>query len=86
MDAPELEILGGLASHDLVSKPVDLVMRGPVTFRPDGRLEIALHNEALVEIEVVVGALGLDGTLFLEIAPSAMLLNLTSSPARGGLR
>jgi methionine-rich copper-binding protein CopC len=87
MDAPDLEVLGGLASHDIESKPLDVTLRGPVVFRPDGRLQISLFNEALVEISVEVSApLGLNGQLFLEIPPSGMLLDLVSSPARGGLR
>jgi hypothetical protein len=86
MDAPDLSILGGLASHDLESKPLELKLRGPVQFRSDGRMAIQLRNEELIPLDVNVSSLGLDGTISLEIAPQAMVLDLVSTAARGGLR
>lgn len=86
MDAPDLSILGGLASHDIESKPLELKLRGPVQFRSDGRMAIRLRNEELIPLDVNVSSLGLSGTISLEIAPQAMVLDLVSKSARGGLR
>ncbi len=87
MDAPDLSILGGLASHDLHSKELRVFLRGPVDFREDGRLKISVANVEDVHIDVGISALGLNtGTMSLAIAAGAMKLDLVSRAARGGLR
>ncbi len=87
MDAPDLSILGGLASHDLKSKELAVQLRGPVEFRDDGRLRIVLSNETLIALDVEIRTLGINsGTMSMEIAPGAMVVDFVSRSARGGLR
>ncbi len=90
LDAPDLEIdlLGGLLSldHDMHSKPMKAYMRGPIEFMDDGRMRVSLASETPTQIVVTTDALGLDGTIDLEIAAGAMSMTLMSHPARGGQR
>ena len=41
-----LRIVAGTVSHDLKSKPLEVVLKGPVTFLPDGRMQVAVKNLA----------------------------------------
>ncbi len=90
LDAPDLEIdlLGGLLSldHDMHSKPMRVYMRGPIEFMDDGRMRVSLASETPTQVVVTTEALGLDGTIDLEIATGAMSMTLMSHPARGGQR
>lgn len=57
LDAPYLNPSIGPASlgHNLRSYPLDqLVLRGPITFLDDGRMQIALENVESVPIDVEV--------------------------------
>jgi Bacterial Ig-like domain len=76
VDAPNLKILGGLVSHDLKSKPLSLVLKGPVTFRADGRMDVALRNLADVPFRVNISALGLGGHIDLRIPAGEMRITL----------
>jgi hypothetical protein len=43
LDAPDLHLTGGI-THDLHSKPLAMTLEGPVTFMPDGPMEVSLTN------------------------------------------
>ena len=84
MDAPDMTIPIPLANHDLISKPLSVVMRGAMTFRPDGRIAISLHNTGEVPVSVAIDApLGIGGTVEIVIPSGEMKLQLVSRPVRG---
>jgi hypothetical protein len=82
LDTPSLLILGGLVAHDLVSKPLDIVLKGPLTFTPDGRMHVALQNTADVALSVGITALGLGGAIELRIPRNEMKLTVVGPPLR----
>ncbi|HET7502779.1 MAG TPA: Ig-like domain-containing protein [Kofleriaceae bacterium] len=86
LDAPDMSVLGGLASNDLHSKPLSVVLRGPLRFLPDGRIAIAVKNVADVALTVSIDAVILSGSVDLLIPAGEMKLQLVSPPLRGGLR
>jgi hypothetical protein len=87
MDAPDLAILGGVASHDLKSKPLTVGLRGPIRFVEDGRLSIVLANAEEVVVTVGVDVLGIGvSSMDLAIAPGGMTVDLRSAAPRGGER
>lgn len=82
MDAPDMSV--PLSSHDLHSKPLSLLLEGPVTFLPDGRIAIALTNVLEVPVEVNIDApLGLGGSVQMVLPAGEMKLQLLSRPLRG---
>jgi hypothetical protein len=83
MDAPDLSIT--LSSHDLHSKPFSLMLKGPVTFLPDGRISIAVKNVADVPITINVSVIGIAGNVNLILPAGQMKLELLSAPLRGAL-
>ncbi|MEO8845647.1 MAG: Ig-like domain-containing protein [Kofleriaceae bacterium] len=84
MDAPDLSIT--LSSHDLHSKPFSLMLKGPVTFLPDGRIAIAVKNVADVPITINVSVTLLGaGDVRLVLPAGQMKLQLLSAPLRGAL-
>ncbi|HEU4734715.1 MAG TPA: Ig-like domain-containing protein [Kofleriaceae bacterium] len=85
LDAPDMSVLGGLASDDLHSKPLSVVLRGPLRFLPDGRIAIAVKNVADVALTVTINAI-FSGSVDLLIPAGEMKLQLVSPPLRGGLR
>ncbi len=82
LDAPDLSILGGVVSHDLQGKVLDLVLKGPVTFLPDGRMKVALANTGDVPMTVNISSLGLKGHIDLRIPRGEMRLNVVGVPLR----
>jgi hypothetical protein len=85
MDAPDMAL--PIAVHDMHSKPLSVLLSGPLTFRPDGRIAIVLGNEADIPITVGIAApLGLSGTVDLVVPRGEMKLQLLSRPQRGGIR
>lgn len=78
MDAPDLTIIGGLVSHDVNSKPVTVTLAGPVTFLPDGRMQVVLHNVGKVLIPVNISTLGMDGRITLRVPDGTLSLTLNS--------
>jgi hypothetical protein len=76
IDAPDLKIADGLVTHDLHSKPLRTTLRGPVTFRADGRMDVALRNTQDLTITVNITALGLPGYVELRIPASTMPVTL----------
>jgi Bacterial Ig-like domain len=76
MDVPAL-------GHDLHSKPLSIIARGPMRFLPDGRIAISVANVADVPITVNLGGALASVKL---LAPAGELkLQLVSPPLRGGL-
>jgi hypothetical protein len=83
MDAPDMS-LPLSADHDLISKPLSVVLEGPVTFLADGRIVIALANTADVPVTVNIDApLGLGGGVNMILPAGEMKLQLVSRPLRG---
>jgi hypothetical protein len=81
LDAPDLSILGGTVSHDLKSKVLDVVLKGPVTFFPDGRMRVALANTADIPLSVNI-KFGFSGSIDLRIPQGEMHLTLVGPPLR----
>ena len=82
LDAPDLSITA--TTHDLHSKAVTLVLEGPLTFLPDGRIAISAANTADVPITIntnttIVG----NGQVDLVMPKGEMTLQLVSRPLRG---
>ncbi len=80
LDAPDLSI--PLASHDMHSKPLDILLKGPVTFLPDGRMHVALKNLADVPLTVNISAIGLSGHIDMNIPAGEMHITLVGPPLR----
>lgn len=96
MDAPDMVIrpdsdfLNSLSSvsHDLVSKPLTAIVKGPVTFQEDGRIVIEQSNVAPIDIVVnVTAVVPLSplqmGAISLHIPAHAMKLRLIGTPLKG---
>jgi hypothetical protein len=81
LDAPDLSIAGGLASHDLHSKALEIPLKGPVTFLPDGRMHVALTNLEDVPVSVNISA-GLSGGIDLNIPKGELHLTVVGPPLR----
>ncbi|MBV8756307.1 MAG: Ig-like domain-containing protein [Deltaproteobacteria bacterium] len=84
MDAPDMSIT--LSTHDLHSKPLQLILDGPVKFLEDGRIAIDLSNTAdmPVTINISNSLLG-SGAVDLLVPKGLMTLQLISPPVRGAL-
>ncbi len=84
MDAPDMSL--PLSQHDLHSKQLSVALEGPLEFRPDGRIQISLHNVAEAPITVGINApLGITGTVKLVVPVGEMKLQLLSPALRGRL-
>jgi hypothetical protein len=84
LDAPDMSI--PLSSHDLHSKPLSVVLRGPMRFLTDGRIAIAVENIADVPLEVTIDApLGVSGSVKMILPRGELKLQLVSAPSRAGL-
>jgi hypothetical protein len=79
LDAPYLNILGGLASTNLQSLPFSLNLQGPVSFLPDGRMLVELFstNEVILNIDMLILPDSDLTTLFGENNPLAELIRNT---------
>lgn len=85
MDAPDMSL--PLSSHDLHSKPVSAILRGPMSFLSDGRIVIAASNTADLPLTVRIDApLGINGTVRMLVPAGEMKLQLVSPSSRGVLR
>ena len=91
MDAPDMEIevniplLGGLISvnHNIHSLPLTALVKGPITFLEDGRIQIEQVNVADIELEINVSSIAGSGALKMLIGASAMQLNVIGNPLKG---
>nr|HEX4312339.1 Ig-like domain-containing protein [Kofleriaceae bacterium] len=82
MDAPDMSIT--LSSHDLHSKPLSVLLIGPVQFLADGRIAIAAANVADVPVTVNISApLGIKGAVDMVLPAGQMKLQLVSPALRG---
>jgi hypothetical protein len=82
MDAPDLSL--PLSSHDLHSKPLQVLLKGPLQFLPDGRLAIAVTNQEDVPVTINISApAGITGAVMLSIPKNQMKLQLVSPTLRG---
>lgn len=82
MDAPDLSLFLGLVSHDVNSKPINLVLAGPVSFLPDGRMQVVLHNRGAVLIPVNISSAVFDGRITLRVPDGTLTLSLTTPAIR----
>lgn len=79
LDTPDLVILGGLATADLVSKPIATWLKGPVTFLEDGRINVQLKNLSAIPVPVGIAVLGLGaGGMTLEIPKQGLVLSFAT--------
>ena len=84
LDAPDMSLPVG--EHDMRSKPLSVLLEGPLSFLPDGRIAITLSNADEVPITVTIDApLGLEGTVDLVVPPGEMRLKLLSRSRHGGM-
>ena len=81
MDAPDLSIT--LSTHDLHSKPISVILSGPVTFTADGRITIAAVNVADVPLAINISTPVGTGTVELILPTGEMRLQLLSPALRG---
>ncbi|MFT5592869.1 MAG: hypothetical protein ACI8SR_001235 [Oceanicoccus sp.] len=84
LDAPGLapEILGIVMQTNMHSLPLTLELEGPVSFLPDGRMEIELTNTKMVDIDVVINTPINPSKVYLKIPKEALIINLVSSPVK----
>ena len=84
MDAPDMTILSGVGTHDVHSKEVaGVLVKGPITFQPDGRILIQPVNVNDINLTVNISALGLPGSISLQIPAGQMQLTLSGNPLKG---
>ncbi len=83
LDAPDMSL--PLSDHDLHSKKMSVVLRGPMQFRPDGRVAIKLSNTADLPLVINIDAPVVNGSVSLKVPANEMKLQLVSPSPRGGL-
>ncbi|MEX2475884.1 Ig-like domain-containing protein [Marinobacter sp.] len=82
LDAPNLDAPFN-AAHNLYSYPFELVLKGPVKFFDDGRMQIIQHNTNVPTIQVEAIAIGLiNVTTTLVIPERGIFLNFLSNPIK----
>jgi Bacterial Ig-like domain len=81
IDAPDMNI--PLMTHDLHSRAVSVVLRGPLDFLPDGRIAIRLTNVGDIPLAVRLSADNVEGTVDMLVPAQQMKLQLVSQPLRG---
>lgn len=77
MDAPNLEKAVGLFANSLHNYPLTLNLQGPLTFLPDGRLQIRQVNTNPVGITIDLGGVG---KVNLQIPVGGTKLNYVGTP------
>lgn len=85
LDAPNLVIqaVGFInVSHDLHSKALTPILKGPVTFRDDGRMDVDLRSLADVPVKVNLSSAVGDGSIDLLIPAGEMHLTLAGPVLR----
>lgn len=91
MDAPDMRIqvdiplLGGLitVNHNLHSLPLTALVKGPITFMPDGRLVIEQSNVAAMNLTINITSIAGNGSIGLRIPADTMRLRLIGAPLKG---
>jgi hypothetical protein len=84
IDAPDLVLASGLATHNLHSYPSQVTLKGPVTFLPDGRFQVASVNVTDVPLDVQSAALGATGTMYLDVPAGELHLTLAGEAIKCG--
>lgn len=79
-DNPDISI--PLATNDLHSKELLVTLKGPVTFRPDGRMDVALRSTHDVTVQANISALFLPGNIDLKIPAGEMRITLAGALLR----
>ncbi len=85
-DTPYLQVLGGLSGTSMHSLPVAVKLRGPVSFMPDGRMQLNVTNPEAMAINVDLYVLEREaletllGKNILSAAVDAMLKVVTLNP------
>jgi hypothetical protein len=84
MDAPDMVVpLGG--TTNVHSKPLTVSLSGPVRFLADGRIALALSNDADVPVSITIStALG-SGSVDVTVPMNEMNLQLVSPAVRGAM-
>ncbi|HEU4614032.1 MAG TPA: Ig-like domain-containing protein, partial [Kofleriaceae bacterium] len=83
MDAPDMSLPLG-TGHDLHSKSLAVLLEGPLTFLPDGRIAISLSNteDLPVTVNISPPLIG-DGAIKMIVPKGEMKLQLLSPALRG---
>lgn len=84
MDAPDMSLPLG-TGHDLHSKELSVVLEGPVTFMPDGRMSIALSNKDDLPVTVTIDPPLLGNGVIRMIVPKGEMKLSLASPAQRGV-
>jgi hypothetical protein len=83
LDAPDLNILGGVASADLQSKEINALLRGPITFEQDGRQQVHLITAKDINITINLTTLSLGtGSVTITIPAGGLSFNLRGPERR----
>ena len=84
LDAPGLapKVIGIEMDTNMHSLPLTLNLYGPVSFLPDGRMEIALTNTQMVDIDVAIDTPFSPSKVYLKIPKEALIINLVSDPVK----
>jgi hypothetical protein len=84
MDAPDMSV--PVSDHDVQSKEASVVLVGPMTYHPDGRIQINLSNVTPIDMTVNIDpdAFIGDGNVDTQVPVGEMRLQLLSNPLRGG--
>jgi hypothetical protein len=83
MDAPDMSVT--LSDHDVQSKEASVVLKGPMSYHPDGRIQINLSNLTAIDMTVNIDApFGVGGNVDTQVPIGEMRLQLLSLPLRGG--
>jgi hypothetical protein len=86
LDAPDMIL--PLLTHDVRSKPLSVILRGPLRFLPDGRIAIAAGNLGDVPITVNIDSPtdpAVTGSIQMLVPRGEMRIQLVSPPLRGVL-
>jgi hypothetical protein len=81
LDAPYMHIvLSG--THNQHSYPLTMNLSGPLTFLPDGRMAINQLNSNEIDVNVVLGVLGLSPEIYLKIPVGGVKLQYLGEPIK----
>ena len=84
LDAPGLapKVIGIEMGTNMHSLPLTLNLYGPVSFLPDGRMEITLTNTQMVDIDVAIDTPFSPSKVYLKIPKESLVINLVSDPVK----
>lgn len=86
LDAPDLQVLGGLAGHDANSIPIEPYLIGPISFQDDSRIALRVSNLNTIEVTLNVNVLNLGvleaGNATLRLNKDQVFLRVVNHPSR----